>query len=208
MSGTATLVLTGDSMITRGIAMNENDDARALAAHIGNGDAALTNLEVLPNDFKGYPAQECGGTHMAASSSVVDTLTGLGFNLFPAATNHALDYSIEGLLATIDVLNEKGVVWAGLGRNMAEARMPAYLDTDRASFALISVCSSFAKGQQASEQRPDMPGRPGLNPLRVSTTYDISAEHLEALREIAEAIGIEQRRREIIALGFGHPPAD
>jgi len=208
VSGTATLILTGDSMITRGIAMNENDDARALAAHIGSGDAALTNLEVLPNDFKGYPAQECGGTHMAASSSVVDTLTGLGFNLFPAATNHALDYSIEGLLATIDVLNEKGVVWAGLGRNMAEARMPAYLDTDRASFALISVCSSFAKGQQASEQRPDMPGRPGLNPLRVSTTYDISAEHLEALREIAEAIGIEQRRREIIALGFGHPPAD
>lgn len=208
MTDTLSMILTGDSMITRGLAMGEDDDARALAAHIGSADVALTNLEVLPNDFKGYPAQESGGTHLAAGAWVLDELTDLGFNLFPAATNHALDYSIEGLLATIDALNAKGVAWAGLGRNLAEARMPAYLDTDRASVALISACSTFARGQQASEQRPDMPGRPGLNPLRATTVYEVTGAQLAALREIAEAIGVEQRRQERIALGFGHPPAD
>jgi len=206
--GSTTLVLTGDSMITRGLAMGEDDDARALAAHIGDADAAFTNLEVLPNDFRGYPAQESGGTHLAAGSWVLDELATLGFNLFPAATNHALDYGVEGLLATIDVLDEKGVVWAGLGRNLAEARMPAYLDTDRASVALIAASSSFARGQQASEQRPDMPGRPGLNPLRSTTVYEVTEPQLAALREIAGALGVEQRRQERIALGFGHPPAD
>ena len=208
MNGTLSLVLTGDSMITRGLAMGEDDAARDLAAHIGDADVALTNLEVLPNDFRGYPAQESGGTHLAAGPWVLDECAGLGSHLFPAATNHALDYSVEGLLATIDVLDAKALAWAGLGRNLAEARMPAYLDTDRGSIALISACSTFARGQQASNQRPDMPGRPGLNPLRSTTVYDVTESQLAALREIAEAVGVEQRRQERIALGFGPPPAD
>ena len=208
MSDPLLMVLTGDAIIHRGLAMNEDDDARDLAAHIADADAALTNLEILPNDFQGYPDHESGGTHMGARASILDELLALGFNLFPAATNHVMDYGITGLLAMMDVLDERGALYAGIGRNLAESRMPVYLDTDRGAVAMIACASSFGTGWQASEQRPDMLGRPGLNPLRVTTTHTVSDEQLATLREIAQTTGIEQRRLDRITSGFAFPPSD
>jgi poly-gamma-glutamate synthesis protein (capsule biosynthesis protein) len=86
--------------------------------------------------------------------------------------------------------------------------MPTYLDSHAGSVALVSCCSSFAKGHPAGEQRPDMQGRPGLNPLRYRTTYEVTAEQLDAVRAVAEALGLEQRRQEALAAGFGFPPDD
>ncbi len=208
MSEPLSMILTGDSIILRGLAMGEDDDARALAALIGDADAALTNLEVLPNGFRGHPDHQSGGTHMGSRASVLDELIALGFNLFPAATNHVMDYGIAGLLATMAALDARGARYAGIGRNLAEARMPAYLDTDRGSVALIACASTFGTGWQASDQRPDMPGRPGLNPLRATTTSDVTPDQLAMLREIAEGLGVEQRRQELIRLGFAFPPDD
>ncbi|HLI51945.1 MAG TPA: CapA family protein, partial [Thermomicrobiaceae bacterium] len=160
------LLLTGDSMITRHAFVEDDEPTRELLELIRSADLAFTNLEVLPNDFRGYPASECGGTHMAANSWVLDDLISAGFDLVSAATNHALDYSIAGLLAAIEALEARGLPFAGIGRNLAEARMPAYVETSAATFSLVACASTFAKGQQAAEQRPDMPGRPGVNPLR------------------------------------------
>ncbi len=201
-----TLALTGDSMITRRVTPTKDSAARALYKHIHDADVAFTNMEVLPNDFRGYPAQECGGTHLAANSWVIDELTTIGFDLFSTATNHTLDYSIEGLLAKLEILEERGIVFAGIGRNLGEARMPAYLDTAAGSVALISACSSFAKGAQAGEQRPDMLGRPGLNPLRYTATWEVTADQLTAIREVALALGVEQQRSERVEMGFAFPP--
>ncbi len=203
-----TLALTGDSMITRRVSPSVDALVRQLIEQIRGADVAFTNLEVLPNNFRGYPAQESGGTHLAAHSWIVDDLAEMGFDLFAAATNHALDYSIEGLLATLKVLETKGVTYAGIGRNLAEARMPAYLDTAAGSLALISCCSTFAKGQQAGEQRPDMPGRPGLNPIRFTTTFEITSDQMEAVQGIARSLGIEQQRQERLRFGADFSPDD
>jgi len=206
--GQLTLALAGDSMITRRVSQTNDPAARTLYDHLRAADVAFTNMEVLPNDFRGYPAQECGGTHLAAHSWVIDDLREIGFDLFSAATNHTLDYSIEGLLAKLEILEEKGVVFAGIGHNLAEARMPAYLDSPAGSVALISACSTFAKGAQAGEQRPDMQGRPGLNPLRYTATWEVTADQLAAIREVALALGVEQQRSERVEMGFTFPPEE
>lgn len=205
-SGAFRLLLSGDSMITRRPALGRDEATRMLRALVGQSDIAFTNLEVLPNDFRGYPASESGGTHLAAHSWVVDALREFGFNLFSAATNHALDYSIAGLLATLDVLESKGVAFAGIGRNLAEARMPTYLDHPAGSIALISCCSTFVRGQQAGEQRPEMRGRPGVNPLRYERVYEVTPDLMDAVRRVADALGIERQRQEMIRLGFSRPP--
>lgn len=193
-------------MITRRALVADDAATQGLRELIADAEVAFTNLEVLPNDFRGYAATECGGTHLAAHSWVVDELQRVGFDLFAAATNHALDYSIEGLLATIEVLEAKGALFAGVGRNLAEARMPVYLDHPAGTTALISCCSTFARGQEAAEQRPDLPGRPGLNPLRYNRVFEVTEEQLAMLKAIAEGLGIEQQRQERIRLGFGFPP--
>jgi poly-gamma-glutamate synthesis protein (capsule biosynthesis protein) len=202
------LLLSGDSMITRGALKTADEPTRALRELVHDADLAFTNLEVLPNDFKGYPAADNGGTHLAARSEVVDELIDIGFDLIAAATNHALDYHIEGLLATIEVLERKGVAFAGLGRTLAEARMPVYLDHPAGVLAMLSCCSTFSSGQQAAEQRPDMQGRPGLNPLRHDRVYEIPADQLATLKKIAEDLGIERLRLNTIQSGFGFPPDD
>lgn len=203
------IALTGDSAIMRGgIAAADEQPVRRLVERLRGADVAFSNLEVLANDFQGFPAQETGGDHMAGHSSVLDELTDMGFNLLATATNHTLDYSIEGLLALIRALDQRGVHYAGVGVNLGEARMPAYYDSSRGSVALISCCSTFKAGQQAGEQRRDMQGRPGINPLRFTTTYRVSQRQMEAIREIAEELGFEQRRREGIELGFSFPPDD
>lgn len=202
------LALTGDSMITRSAVASRSESVASLIELIKDVDVAFTNLEVLPNDFQGYPAVESGGTHLAAHHGVLDDLTDMGFNLFSCANNHALDYSIEGLLATIEVLEQKEVAYAGIGSTLAQARMPVYLDHEGGSVAMVSCTSTFAKSQAAGEQRPETQGRPGLNPLRFETTYEVTGDQLKTLREIAEDLGLEQQRQEWVQLGFAHPPED
>jgi len=202
------LVLTGDSIITRRVSARRDEPTRRLVKRIEDADVAFTNLEVLPNDFRGYPAVESGGTHLAAGAWVLEELTAMGFNLFACANNHSLDYSIEGLLATIEALESRDLLYAGIGRNLAEARMPAYLDHGGGSVAMLACTSTFAKGQVAGEQRPEIQGRPGLNPLRFETTYEVTREQLDALREIADSLGLDRLRRERIQLGFAFPPDD
>lgn len=203
---TLNLALTGDSILTRKISGYRDTPTRALYDLIQQADVAFTNLEVLPNDFRGYPAVESGGTHFGTDPWVLDELSSLGFDLFACATNHSLDYSIAGLLAAIDELKKREIAFAGVGANLAEARMPVYLDHDHGSVAMLSCASSFATGQNAGEQRPDVQGRPGLNPLRFETTYEVSADQLAALKSLAEELGVEQQRLQVIQMGFAFPP--
>src|SRR5260370_29890079 len=136
--GSLLLALTGDSIITHRIMGNQDARAQALYDWIRSADIAFTNLEVIPNDYRGYPAVESGGSHFAAHHWVVDELVAMGFDLFACAHNHALDYSIEGLLATLETLERKGVAFAGIGRTLGEARMPVYFDHAAGSVALIA----------------------------------------------------------------------
>jgi poly-gamma-glutamate synthesis protein (capsule biosynthesis protein) len=206
--GELRVALTGDSLITRRIAVYDDEPTRRLLAMLREADIAFTNLETVPNNFQGYPVEESGGAHLGAHEWVLDELIAAGFNLFATPNNHSLNYAIPGLLALIDILDRRGLAYAGIGRNLAEARMPTYLDTAAGSVALIAAASTFGKGQQASEQRPDMPGRPGLNPLRYSTTYYVTQSQLATLREIATGLGLEERRLEGIRMGFRFPPDD
>src|SRR5262249_44589263 len=43
---------------------------------------------------------------------------------------------------------------------------------------------------RASDTRGDVPARPGLNPLRFTTTYAVTRERLEALRATARDLGL------------------
>lgn len=203
-----TVALTGDSIITRGVPVDADDRTKALAATIRGADVAFTNLEVLPNDYRGYPAVENGGTHLAAPEWVLDELAAWGFDLYGCANNHALDYSIEGLLATIDALEGRDLAYAGIGRTLAEARMPAYVDHANGSVAMVSCTSTYARSQAAGDRTADMQGRPGLNPLRYDVVYEVTQTQLAALGAISDELGLERQRRELIDLGFAFPPDD
>ncbi len=202
------LLLTGDSILQRRLNSRDDPELRPLFDKVRAADVAFTNLEGLANDYRGDPALESGGSHFGAPSWVLDELTTAGFGLFATATNHALDYSISGLLHTIESLESRGLSFAGVGRNLEDARRPCYHTSGAGTVALLSCCSTFAKGQEAGAQRPDLPGRPGLSPLHVETVHEVTEQQLSALREIADQLGLEAERQQKIKTGFAFPLAD
>jgi poly-gamma-glutamate synthesis protein (capsule biosynthesis protein) len=110
------------------------------------------------------------------------------------ANNHAYDYGEAGLLATIAHLDAAGIAHAGSGRNLAEARMPGYLDTKHGRVALIATTATYRPWNRASAQRPDLRGRPGVNPFTSATTYTVDVATFDALKRMSRELGFEQTR--------------
>jgi len=113
-----------------------------------------------------------------------------------------MDYSYEGLIDTIRNLDRVGLAHAGTGRNLTEARSPAYLTTAKGRVAMVTMCSYFSPWARATEQRRDMPGKPGLNPLRYETRYTVDARALTELKRIAEMLGLEKQKAAKVKTGM------
>jgi poly-gamma-glutamate capsule biosynthesis protein CapA/YwtB (metallophosphatase superfamily) len=154
-------------------------------ALVRKADVAFTNFETLIHDFRIPGAAQSGGTYMGSPAFVTEELEWAGFDILSTATNHTGDYGPEGLRRTREALDRSKLVYAGVGDNLALARSPAYFDSKAGRVALISVCSTFPEASMAGPQRKDMPGRPGLNPLRVEVTYTIEPQTYALFRGLA-----------------------
>src|ERR1043165_4187639 len=115
---TLSLLLSGDSILQRRLNSRDDAEIKPLFDQVRAADVAFTNLEGLANDYRGDPALESGGSHFGAPAWVLDELVAAGFDLFAAATNHALDYSISGLVHTVEAPGSRGLFFAGGGRNL------------------------------------------------------------------------------------------
>lgn len=181
--------LAGDSIIDRRISVYNEPGYIEIFNRIRSADAAFTNFEMLIHNFEFPGAPLSGGTYMGAPPYVLDELKWAGFKLFGAANNHSFDFGTEGMLSNLHHLQEAGVVFAGIGENLRRARAPGYLDTRKGCVALIACASTFSVLSAAGEQRPDLPGRPGLNPLHFKTTYTVDQATLATLRTLASSGG-------------------
>ncbi|MBI4344004.1 MAG: CapA family protein, partial [Euryarchaeota archaeon] len=102
-----------------------------------------------------------------------------GIDYVSLANNHALDFSKEGLLEMLDLLEENGIAYAGAGRNIEEARKPALLKAKGirvAVYALTDNEPSFAAGSAS----------PGTNYIPIT----LEEKYFQKVRE-----GIEAARR-------------
>ena len=185
-----TMALTGDSIITRRLSVYTEPGHTRLFDLIRGADAAFTNLEMLFHDYEPYAMNESGGTYMRAEPALLKDLVWAGFDMVSRANNHTGDYGVEGMRLTTKHVAEAGLVQAGVGEDLAAAREAAFLDTPKGRVAMISVASTFPDHSRAGRARSGIRGRPGLNPLRFTTTYIVPRERLEQLRTLqAELTG-------------------
>jgi poly-gamma-glutamate synthesis protein (capsule biosynthesis protein) len=194
---------TGDSLITRRLAVYDEPQFLSLFELVRGADAAFTNLEMIFHEFEGYPAAESGGTWMRGDPALLDDLAWAGFDLFSIANNHTMDYSAGGMLATVRELRARRMVYAGAGNNLAEARGPSYLETPAGRIALMAASSSFAWFGMAGSQREDVQGRPGLNGLRHKTVYQVPPAAVEMLQGLAQDLGLQTNQQRLAESGWG-----
>jgi poly-gamma-glutamate capsule biosynthesis protein CapA/YwtB (metallophosphatase superfamily) len=188
-----TMALTGDAIITRKLSAYDDPWFLALIQLMRNADVAFTNLEVLFHDYESYPAHESGGTWMRADPALAKELAWAGVDLVSRANNHAGDYGVQGLRLTTRYVDEAGLVQAGVGESLAEAREAKFLEIAGARVALVSAASTFPDHARAGKSRGDIPARPGLNPLRHSTTRIATADQLLRFRNLLREMHISVR---------------
>lgn len=184
-----TIALTGDSIITMKLSVHTEPQFLKMIDTIRGADVAFTNLEMLFHDYEPYPMTQSGGTYMRAAPALAKELVWAGFDIVARANNHANDYGAEGMRLTTKYVAEAGLVQAGVGESLREAREARYLDTDKGRVALISVASTFPDPSRAGTSWGDTKARPGLNPLRFTTTYVVTRQQFDALRGALSAAG-------------------
>jgi poly-gamma-glutamate capsule biosynthesis protein CapA/YwtB (metallophosphatase superfamily) len=198
------MALTGDSIITRRISVFTEPAHTRLYDLIRAADASFTNLEMLFHDYEPYAMNESGGTYMRAEPALLKELLWAGFDLVSMANNHTGDYGADGMRITKKHVTAAGLVHAGVGEDLAQAREAAFLETPKGRVAMISVASTFPDHSRAGRARNGIRGRPGLSPLRFTTTYVVTRERLEQLR----ATQAEVTGRPSTGSGQAQPQAD
>ena len=183
--GPVTLALTGDSIITQRLSPFKEPEFTGVIDLVRGADAAFTNLETLFHDYEAPPSHESGGTWMRTDPPILKELVWAGFDLVSRANNHAGDFGALGAQITSKYVREAGLVEAGVGNSLREAREAKFLETPRARIALVSAASTFTPSSRAGNTRGDMPARPGLSPLRFTTTYIVTPERLADLKRVA-----------------------
>lgn len=178
-----------------------------LSEKINEADLKTFNLEIVISDKPVFGSAYCGGTWLITGTQQLDEALKFGFNSCGWANNHTMDYSYDGLISTKEALKDRNFPACGAGESLTEASRFAKIEENSKKFGLISICSTFNDAARAGNEASGMPARPGLNPLRFSTVYNITPEHMKALREISEGTKIDGRRNRSRAGGYTpYPP--
>lgn len=182
-------------------------DYAPIRHYIERADLRLFNLESVLADEPAYASSYCGGTWLVSETARLDDALKFGFNGCGWANNHTMDYSYPGLLSTRKTLADRNLPNCGAGVDLREAAKAAVVNTGAGRFGVISICSTFDDAARAGAASKTVPGRPGLNPLRFSTVYQINPDQMKVLKEIAQATHIDGRRNRSRQGGYTlYPP--
>lgn len=201
MRGRFTVAVGGDIISTFPIAQLDDPAVQAVFSIVRGADVGVGNSETNIVDYA--KAGCCLGGMMGPKETAVD-MKAMGFDMVNKASNHIADTGVAILPENLEILREAGIVAAGSGRNLQEARAPAYFATPKGraaivgSYAGVVAChqcapesdntgSDMFPAQWASYQLGFSYGMSGLNPLRVTRYHILPQADFDTLRGIDTA---------------------
>jgi Bacterial capsule synthesis protein PGA_cap len=178
-----TFAAVGDMIIRRPV---EVDDPafQGLLKVMRSADMTYANMEGVIIDPKD-PSYH--GPHAGGPKSVSTDLKAMGIRVVTTANNHEYDGGAEGIAMTNHLLDEVGIVHAGSGKDLQEAREAQYGITPMGTIGVVGVFpidpgtigvarESFAREKWA-----------GVNPLHVTLYNVVTPEQMAELRKIRDA---------------------
>ncbi len=161
------IFMAGDTILAVPWSNESHPRFHELIYEIRDADVSIANLEIPVTDFRGYPQVHSGGIHIAADSGIARELRWAGFHLLSHANNHTYDYGAEGLMATLENIENVGMRIAGAGRNIEDAREPIKIEHNKGNIALTAMTTCSQVYARAGRSRKPDRGRPGVNPLAI-----------------------------------------
>jgi poly-gamma-glutamate synthesis protein (capsule biosynthesis protein) len=186
-------IAVGDIMLGRGVAYWIEKKRSYEAAfekvkpYIEVGDVIFGNLESpITSSTKGLDPNR--KIVLRAKPEAITALTSTGFNLLSLSNNHILDHYEKGLFDTMELLDQNGIVHAGGGKNLDEARKLAIIEKNGLKIGLLAYTDmaeitfagdpylSFAAGPEKS----------GVAPRK----YEIIKEDIEKARGQVDLLAV------------------
>lgn len=115
---------------------------------IEQADIFMVNQE-FPFSNRGTPETDKQFTFRLPEEKVL-ILQEIGPDIVALANNHALDYGKEALSDTIRVLDEAGILHAGAGENLDEAKALKTIEAGGKTFGFLAASRVFPKGHWAA----------------------------------------------------------
>ncbi len=150
----------GDILLSRGV--SEKIDKEGFGYpynHVkdlfANKDIVFGNLECPIYEGKGA-AYKRRDLIFKASSENAAFLKRAGFNILNLANNHTMDYKSDGLISTMEILNEQNIKFFGAGKNYSEARKPLIIDKKDSSIGFLGYSIFPPEGFIFSEDKADV----------------------------------------------------
>ncbi|WP_427918819.1 CapA family protein [Streptomyces sp. cg40] len=187
------VALAGECMVTRPFAMHDEPEFLAVVEKLRSSDLTYAHVETNFGHFSEVDAPSRGdqiGSYFLTDPQVAHDLRWAGVDIASLANNHSFDFGAKGILSTISHCDAAGIAHAGTGRDLEEAREPAYLETRKGRVALVSTSSGNKSHEWASLPKASLPGRPGVNSLRPITRFVIDEDAAAKLRDIGGKLGI------------------
>jgi poly-gamma-glutamate capsule biosynthesis protein CapA/YwtB (metallophosphatase superfamily) len=156
-----------------------------------DADATFANHESSAFDLPGpgsitYAAQN-GGGYPRFSNALERDFKAMGIDLVSMANNHAGDWGQDGLLATLATVDAAGLVQAGAGASLSEARKPGIFYSPRGTVALIATASTFNPATVAFDGTGAIKPRPGISVLRARPVIELTEAQMELMRRVSAA---------------------
>ena len=177
-----TFAAVGDIIIRRPVGEGEAGH-QALVKVMREADMTYANMEGPIIDKATFRGPLAGGP-----KSVVDELKRMGVRIMTTANNHTLDAGPEGMFETHRLLEEASIIHAGSGKNLDDARQPRIAVTPKGTVAAIGMYSIDPSSNNRSRYTDATADMPGLNPLHVTPYNVVTAEDMQALKKIRDAI--------------------
>jgi len=176
----------GDVMVKRTGAAMGGPEFQGVFKILRDADATFGNMEGNLADVRNFDGPLRG---MMGDKDVAPQLKAMGFDLMNRANNHVFDSDKEGMFATIEQLDAAGIVHAGTGKNLEDARAPAFFDSPKGRVGLVGIHTpnSANNSSAATYQTGNIGGKPGLNALNYNAFYHVTAEQLAAIKSIRRA---------------------
>ena len=153
---TPTIALLGDVMLGRAVAerLAEAPPEEVWAPEVRelcrSCDLVICNLECCIS-AKGEPTERVRHKpfFFRGPPQAVRSLQAIGVGAAGLANNHALDYEVEALVETLELLGQAGIAVAGSGRGESDARRGAIVAAGKFRLGLVAVSDhprEFAAG--------------------------------------------------------------
>jgi poly-gamma-glutamate capsule biosynthesis protein CapA/YwtB (metallophosphatase superfamily) len=189
MSHNFTLAVTGQSLIKHDIRDNTDPAFLEVQNILAKADLAFTNFEgTILGAHGGWPLK--GSFFGCSNSGVLDALKSIGFQALSLSNNHAFDLGPSGILSTLEEVEARGFLAAGIGRDHAHALIPGVQQIGQKRVALAAMDAGPGPGfMYAADASSDRPARPGVNRLGLSQIIELDSVLFDQVGAVRDKVG-------------------